>query len=147
MPKLEFTCPQCKTHGIDEILSCSTVCTWINSIDEDGVVEHGMASNEGGYIVRYQCRNCGHVIVDDTTCGDDPLDEHALVKALKKLGSKTVEPPPKGERTLASHADLVHRMSDSLGRIVGSELVELWNEWFPATPVEYEGDSLYWVEE
>lgn len=86
MDKLDFSCPKCESTRLEEIMSGDLVVTTVvNWIGSDGVVDYGEQFNEGGYVVRYQCSECSYCIVDDTTCGDDPLDDEALVKAIKKL--------------------------------------------------------------
>jgi len=146
--EIDFKCPKCGSKKIEEIMVGITVATEIYSIAlmDDGHVDYmqGDQINEDGHVDRYQCGVCGFTIVDhDSPHSDDGLDEGALVKAIEALNA-AVPLVVKGD--LVGHGDLVHRIADAYEALSGEELANLWNELFPATPVIYEGDSLYWVE-
>jgi len=85
----DFTCPRpgCNSHTIEEVMLDGSTCSEVTSIDrESGELTYGNASNDGGYVDRYQCRGCGHIIIDDhSPHAEDGLDGHALVKALEEL--------------------------------------------------------------
>lgn len=140
---MNFICPSCKHQGIEEVLSGDLdVITWITSIDEEGNIEYGQVCNEGGYVVRYQCRGCGYVIVDDCTCGDDALDGQALVKALNELNSpKKDEVDEVGE--VVDFSELIQSIAEAYEHLEGEALTEIWNNIFPTRPIVYDGDSLF----
>lgn len=48
-----------------------------------------------------------------------------------------------GDEFVIGHDELVQRIADAHGDLEGKELVEIWNDMFPATPVKYLGDSIY----
>ena len=145
MPKeIPFKCPSCGHGFYEEVQVDITVATTCRVEQHDNGFEivYGDATNSDGYVDRYQCCGCGYTIVDhNSPHTEDGLDELALVAALKQLSV----PPQKGE--LVSRGELVHRIVDGYDSLSGEELVALWNELFPATPVVYEGDSLYWMKE
>jgi len=131
---LEFTCPKCGEHRIEEVQTGVTVATEILSIsDNDLNVIYGEQSNEGGRIVRYQCRQCGTRIIDESDLDDasnpSAWDE-ALVNYLKA-------------HHVLSHDQLVAHISEAHQELDGPEMVELWNEIFPTKKVAYIGDSIY----
>lgn len=87
--KPDFTCPRpgCGSHTIEEIMVDGSTCSEVTSIDRDsGELTYGNASNDGGYVDRYQCGGCGLIIVnDDSPEADDGLGAEALIRALKNL--------------------------------------------------------------
>lgn len=74
--ELTFCCPKCQGSVIEEVQAEVIVSTEINVLYEDGLIMYGEATNEGGYVVRYNCRNCGYTIVDNMP------DEQELIEAL-----------------------------------------------------------------
>lgn len=54
----KFTCPDCKNHGIEEIMVNVTVSSEVVGFD-GGEVEYGEQTNEDGEVDRYQCSTCG----------------------------------------------------------------------------------------
>ena len=61
---MEFTCKKCEGNHLEEIMVDVCVASQINSIDEEGFLEYGFQSNDGGEIDRYQCMDCGEVVKD-----------------------------------------------------------------------------------
>ncbi len=114
MDKIEFTCPECGSHKIEEIMvdmivasECSLGYPAVDPgcvVDPDGYeIQYGDQTNQGGHVERYQCGNCGFTIVDDSSDhADDGLDEHALVKAIQALNAV---PSKMGDRV--THTELV----------------------------------------
>jgi hypothetical protein len=80
MPKLEFTCPDCKGHTLEEIQDNVTVATEISGINNDGSLQYGEATNENGEVIFYQCADCGEVIHKD---GDPITSEEDLLEWLE----------------------------------------------------------------
>ncbi len=92
---IEFTCPKCGEHRMEEIQVGMTVSTDISLAQHnDGSVYviYGAQTNEEGYVARYACKDCGRTILDDNDHDgftEDGLDEHALAKKLNKMAAKT----------------------------------------------------------
>ena len=61
---LEFTCPSCKRHRLEEVMVGVTVASNV-VVSEGGNVEYYEQSNEDGTVERYQCMYCGFVIKND----------------------------------------------------------------------------------
>lgn len=141
---LEFTCPKCSSHKIEEIIVDMTVAGEIR-FGEGNRVDRGDQTNEGGHVDRYQCGECGYTITDDTSPhADDGLDEYALRKAIEALNVATIK-QPNPDVPLVTHAELVRRFSDALEVTEGEAMANLWNETSP-DEVEYIGDSMFrWV--
>ena len=64
---LEFHCPKCGDTVLVEVQDNVVVYTEINAINDDSVdaLQYGDQENEGGEVVRYQCRKNGHPVVND----------------------------------------------------------------------------------
>lgn len=77
--EIVFCCPQCGGSTIEEIQGDVTVATKINVLYNDGIIAYGEATNENGYVDRYQCRDCGYTIVEDQP------DEQSLIEAIEAL--------------------------------------------------------------
>lgn len=141
--EIEFHCPNCNAGDIEEIQAEITVASDVNSLvlHDDGVdIDYGEQTNEGGHVVRYQCKNCGYNIVDDNSeHADDGLDEHALVKAIQALNAKE----PKGRGELVGFPILLNKIKNAQDRVGGKELAEIFNSLFPDQQVKYIGDSMF----
>ncbi len=95
MADIVFTCPKCGSHRIEEIMVDMTVASEISiSEDEaDGGIFHryGEQTNDGGHVDRYQCEDCGYVILDDSPENEDKtqdgLDERALANEIKRINA------------------------------------------------------------
>lgn len=83
-----FTCPDCGRHRLEEVMENVVVTTVLEGIGEDGDVDYGEQSNEHGYVVRYQCVDCGHELVDED--GDHIVDAETLWAYLKQQQHKGV---------------------------------------------------------
>jgi len=59
---LKFTCPNCKNHRLEEVMTNVTLTSVISKIDADGDHEYDKAINEDGEISQYQCVHCGYII-------------------------------------------------------------------------------------
>jgi len=79
---LEFTCPKCGEHRIEEVMVNVTVASSLTDIvvdDEPGSpadMTYVDQDNEDGEIDRYQCMDCGHVLkdgVNDKICSQEEL--------------------------------------------------------------------------
>jgi predicted RNA-binding Zn-ribbon protein involved in translation (DUF1610 family) len=143
---IEFKCPECDGHKIEEIMVGMTVATEVGKVEQhdDGKVNYvaGEQTNEDGHVDRYQCKGCGFTIVDDNSPhAANGLDEYALAMAIQALN----DPPKKGD--LVNFDELVRRIADAHRGLEGRELADIWNGMFPSDPVTYEGDSLFWVDE
>jgi len=66
MRTVEFTCPRCGKHQLDEITR-GTATTEISNlvVGNNGIVdcEYGPTLNDDTEIIRYQCSWCGHVLL------------------------------------------------------------------------------------
>ena len=65
MKHVQFTCPTCGQHRLEEVMSEVTVASVVTQITiDDGVAnfEYGEQSNEGGKVERFQCIECGYVL-------------------------------------------------------------------------------------
>ncbi len=86
MSKLEFTCPKCGEHRIEEVMIDVVVMSEIINLDSDGDFNYGEQTNDGGIVDSYSCMNCGLTpyIEDETHSECDVIDSHDdLVKWIK----------------------------------------------------------------
>ena len=67
---VEFTCPACGKHRLEEVMVGVTVASIIIAIPDCGDLNYGEQTNENGTVDRYQCVDCGFVI---PAC-DDPRE-------------------------------------------------------------------------
>jgi len=76
MPRLQFTCPRCRSRKLEEIMVNVTVSSEIATIEvEDGEVieiNYEDQTNEDGEVDRYQCAECGKTICTETLKPDSP---------------------------------------------------------------------------
>ena len=63
----DFTCPKCKGHRLEEVMSDVTLTSTILNVGPGGDVEYGPKSEEDGEVDHYQCQNCNLVIVNSKT--------------------------------------------------------------------------------
>jgi len=64
--EIKFKCSECGDNQLEEVLTGVTVSSIVDYIDKDGYTEYGdHVENNGGEVSRYQCINCGYVLVDD----------------------------------------------------------------------------------
>jgi len=63
--ELQFTCPNCKNHNLEEIMSNVSVASEISTIRDDGDIDYGEQTNEDGSVSQYQCMSCGYIIGQD----------------------------------------------------------------------------------
>jgi rubredoxin len=59
---LQFTCPTCKNHRLEEVMSGVTVVSEIAEISEEGDHTYGEQTNEEGVVSQYQCIHCGYIL-------------------------------------------------------------------------------------
>jgi hypothetical protein len=90
---VEFTCPKCGGHKIEEIQVGITTATLIDELgegDDGAYFTYGEQTNEDGYVDRYQCGGCGFTIIDHTRddLTEEGLDIDALIRAVKLLNLK-----------------------------------------------------------
>lgn len=97
--KVKFECPKCECDVLEEVMRNVTQSSTITDA-EDGILDYGNISTDGGEVDRYQCVHCGHVIhgCEDKTLTlaqmqsvggviDDPdelvswLKEHGMLEA------------------------------------------------------------------
>lgn len=65
MAQLEFTCPDCGSYQLEEIMVNVTVASRVSEIDsESDELEYGEQTNSDGVVDRYQCENCGQIIAE-----------------------------------------------------------------------------------
>jgi len=99
---IEFKCPKCRGHKIEEIMVDMTVATEV-SLEQTGAgIEcfPGEQNNEGGHVDRYQCGDCGYTIINHESDLENGLDEFALADAIQKLNATRPAPGV----TLITHA-------------------------------------------
>jgi len=145
--EIEFTCPKCNEHRIEEIMVDVGVISEISRLlrYENGVgIEYGEQTNDDGHVDRYQCGGCGYTIVSDAPEFDeltmDGLDENALVKAIDELNSIPVKAK---ELELISVDELANRFSKLIREgLSGEDLATFWNTLVDEKIV-YEGDSMF----
>jgi len=78
---LKFTCPVCKNHRLEEVMTNTTVVTEILGIGEDGDLDYGMQINEGDDTYQYyQCIHCGFIIRNSKEPITDCVDMVEWVK-------------------------------------------------------------------
>ena len=63
MRKINFNCSVCGHNKLEEILTGVTQSTLVTNIDEEGAVDYGDCSFDGGDEVSFQCARCGDVIM------------------------------------------------------------------------------------
>ncbi len=88
----EFVCSACQGSVIEVIMGGGTSSTPLISLGTEGcekgsvLYEYGEPNIEEGHVERYQCQNCGFVILGDGVAFDeftqDGLGEQALVRFL-----------------------------------------------------------------
>jgi len=81
----EFTCPKCGEHRLEEVMIDVTVASKVTDVSEDGDVDYGEQSNEDGTVERYQCMDCGHVLVEEDDDGTNV--EHTTVTQQSELAA------------------------------------------------------------
>ncbi len=148
---LEFTCPECSSHKIEEIMVAMTVASEIRISEEEadetgpgGVfTNYGNQHRHGGHVDRYQCGECGYTILNHDSPLSEDGDAGALAKAIKTLNAVTLAP----NVTLITHAELVQRFAAALEVMGGEALARIWNETSPRRVVYREDSMFEWVEE
>ena len=73
-----FTCPECGSHKLDEVMDEVMQTTEVTSValTEAGVAcEYGECSHDGGFVINFSCGACGFPVADD---------EAGLVKFLRQ---------------------------------------------------------------
>ena len=88
MSKLEFTCPKCGGHSLNEIMVGVCVITEIIGFD-DYCIDYDDAVNKGGHIESFCCENCGWYVRNNDSydlidCHDDLIEwikEHDNAKS------------------------------------------------------------------
>jgi len=83
---LKFTCPECKSHLIEDVTADVTLYSRILTINEDGDFEYDLIDQSDGELSHYQCSDCGWIVVDGT--GLKITDCLELVKWLKSQRKK-----------------------------------------------------------
>ena len=74
--EIEWTCPKCGYHDLEEVMIDVVVSSTINSIGEDGDIDYGFDSHEDGEVQSYQCVRCGLEIPGIKKC--DALYSHLV---------------------------------------------------------------------
>ena len=82
---LKFKCPKCSHTVLEEVLTDVVQSSTCDFITEDGYVDYGVVSYDGGNLDRYQCMECGFVLKNgDDTVYSTVIDSEELAKWLKK---------------------------------------------------------------
>jgi len=74
MKELQFTCPECHTHKLDEVMSdviqYSTI--GIIEVDDNGMlaVDYAETYCENGSVDHYECGRCGYILPDVSSEND-----------------------------------------------------------------------------
>jgi hypothetical protein len=87
MSFVTFTCPECKSHRLEEVMVNVTLTSVITRIGEGGDLDYGLQIPEDGEIERYQCVDCGWVIPDCQN-SEDLFDALEVVKMVKESHKK-----------------------------------------------------------
>ena len=64
MNTINFTCPKCGEHRLEEVMTGVVVASTIIDAKE-GSIEYGEQTNEDGEVQNYQCMDCGWVVAID----------------------------------------------------------------------------------
>jgi predicted nucleic-acid-binding Zn-ribbon protein len=59
MGNINFTCPECGSAKLEQVMVDVTVASEVLDVDEDGNVEYGEQTNEDGEVLHYICAHCG----------------------------------------------------------------------------------------
>ncbi len=85
----KYHCPKCKHEVFEEVSVDVTVSfTVVNTAD--GLDYGEQSSADGGYVDRFQCASCGHIIEDSDGNPVDTLED--LGPVLEELGAYTDAP-------------------------------------------------------
>lgn len=85
--KLRFECKNCGCEKLEEIMVNVTQSSVIDIIEQESeetvYVDYAEVSHDGGEVSRYQCSECGQVIINEF---DDiiPCDENELAEWLQE---------------------------------------------------------------
>ena len=80
MNRIEFTCPKCGNHTLEEVMVGTVASTDIHVIECGGDIFLDYVSEptlDGGEVSRYQCGECGWVI----KVGNVPVTDKAMLAA------------------------------------------------------------------
>ena len=80
---LKFKCPKCSHTVLEEVLTDVVQSSTCDCITEEGIVDYGLVSYDGGNLDRYQCLNCGFVLKNEEFKWPVSDDEE-LAKWLKE---------------------------------------------------------------
>jgi len=87
MKQVEFTCPKCGCHTLEEIMVDVTVASTIIDIAwcSEGIeYDYGEQTNEDGVIIRYQCVGCGFILkINDEYDSGEQIDVCSLEELAK----------------------------------------------------------------
>ena len=116
---LQFTCPLCGNHVLEEVMTGVTVTSKVNAITDGGECVYRTQANEGGEIERYQCSDCGKVLHDDQGKDVDTIirTEEALRTFLRKV-------PLTQDQVITA-----------LARLSPEKIVRAWNAACPVYPI------------
>lgn len=82
---LKFTCPNCGSHRL-ECCEDGPYSSEVLNIDEEGDFDYGEI-DASGMVDRFQCLNCGYVLINDEGFGEYPItDTDEVVEWIKKHG-------------------------------------------------------------
>jgi len=77
----QFTCKDCGSHRLEEIMTDVTMATEITDVGPGGDLEYANGgAGDSGDVDRYQCLDCGHVVTDSS--GQKVTDSEELAIAL-----------------------------------------------------------------
>ena len=62
---LNFTCPKCGQHILEEIMTNCIQSSAIDTITDEGHVYYDETSTDLGEVDHYQCQNCNYVLKDE----------------------------------------------------------------------------------
>lgn len=99
---LKFTCPNCGSHSLEEIINDATITRQISRIDKSGV-EYGDQTEDFGMVDRYQCKSCGRVL--DNITNVEELIEFLQINQHTFSAKELLEADIDGKIVL-SNADL-----------------------------------------
>jgi len=78
----KFKCPSCKREDLEIVEKDITMSSLIVEIDEEGHFEYDMIDTGGGFVLRFQCLECGYLLKNE----DEQVitTEEEVVKWLRK---------------------------------------------------------------
>jgi uncharacterized Zn finger protein len=89
MSKINFVCPTCEGETLEEVSFSVTQSATITAITDNGYLDYGEISYDGGELNHFECLNCGFIVTDEHRI---PItDGKLLIKWLRENQEKPVD--------------------------------------------------------